>query len=347
MIEGKKTEAQYRALQVDSSSSLKEFSLDRKKYYKKYVLNEKVEETDNKATLMGRMVETILLEPHEFDNRFHLSVCMSSPTGLMLEFVNALYKYTAEATNEDGQITRSFEDIMQDAYRESGFKIKYEAVVNKFVGSDAEIYYKELRTVKSKGLSVVTSTEIDIATKIVENLKTCKFTADIVNKVDSVRWQVFNQLQIEAFFIDGHVFKAMLDKVIVDHDLKTIQLYDLKCVWAVESFYEDYYLYRRAYIQGYLYYRAMSVFKEEQGLFGYKIENPKFIVCDSGNHYAPLVYNMAASDLQDAYDGFEHRGKTYPGVRELIIDLSWAMDNDIWNVSWKNYMADGQVNLKY
>lgn len=346
MIEGQKTEAQYRALAVDSSSSLKEFSLDRKKYYKKYILGEKVEETDNKATLMGRLVETILLEPHEFDNRFHLSSCMTSPTGLMLAFVDALYRYTAEATDENGQINRSFEEIMQDAYRESGFKIKYEAVVNKFSGSEAEIYYKEMRTVKGKGLSVVTSAEIDIATKIVETLRTCKFTADIVNKIDSVRWEVFNQLQIEAFFVDGHVFKSMIDKVIVDHELKEIQLYDLKCVWAVEGFYEDYYLYRRAYIQGYLYYRAMTVFKDSQNLHGYKILYPRFIVCDSTNYYSPLVYKMTDADIEDAYEGFIHKGKSYPGVKKLIIDLSWAMDNDIWNVSRDNYMADGLINFK-
>jgi len=51
MIGGKsKTEAQYRAIEMDSSSSLKEFAQNRRKYYKKYVLGEKVEEDENKAT---------------------------------------------------------------------------------------------------------------------------------------------------------------------------------------------------------------------------------------------------------------------------------------------------------
>ena len=64
MITGKtKTEATYRALVMDSSSSLKEFSLDRKKYHKRYVLSEKVDDSDNKATTMGRLVETLLMEP--------------------------------------------------------------------------------------------------------------------------------------------------------------------------------------------------------------------------------------------------------------------------------------------
>ena len=39
MIQGTaKTEAQYRAIYLDSSSSLKDFSTDRRKYHKKYIL---------------------------------------------------------------------------------------------------------------------------------------------------------------------------------------------------------------------------------------------------------------------------------------------------------------------
>ena len=52
MITGKsKTEKEYRAVSMDSSSSLKEFSLDRRKYHKKYVLNENVEDSETKASV--------------------------------------------------------------------------------------------------------------------------------------------------------------------------------------------------------------------------------------------------------------------------------------------------------
>jgi hypothetical protein len=62
MIKGvTKTEAQYRAVKMDSSSSLKDFSVDRKKYYKKYIKGEKVEDKDNLSATMGRIVETLLL----------------------------------------------------------------------------------------------------------------------------------------------------------------------------------------------------------------------------------------------------------------------------------------------
>jgi len=343
MISGQtKTEAQYRAVQMDSSSSLKEFSQNRKKYHKKYILNERVEEEDNLAATMGRIVETLLLEPEEFDNRFHMSIVTSAPTGLMLDFVEALYKHTAEATNEDGVLTRNFEELCKDAYVDSGFKIKLDAVLNKFVGSDAEVYYKEIREVRSKGLTVVTTKDVDNATKIVEELKTNDFTAGIVNLVPSARYSIYNQLQIEGYKVDGHLFKSMIDKVIVDHDKKTVQVYDLKCTWSVENFYDEYYLYRRAYIQAYLYFFAA---KHHFAELDYLILDPIFIVCDSTNYSAPLLYQTTIDSMLDAKKGFTYKGREYPGVASLIEDLKWAIENDKWNISRENYLNNGVVKL--
>jgi hypothetical protein len=347
MIAGKtKTEKTYRAINMDSSSSLKEFSLDRKKYYKKYVLGEKLEEKDTQASIIGRVVETLLLEPEEFDNRFYMSACVSAPTGLMLAFVEALYKYTALATNEHGQVIRGFEEIARDAYTDSGFKIKFDAVVSKFVGSDSEIFYNELRSVRSKGLTVITTEDVTNAENIVTELKTNSTTSEIVNLVNSRRYEIFNQMQIEGYKLDEMEFKSMFDKLVIDHDEKTVQVYDLKCVWAVENFYEEYYLYRRAYIQAYLYWKASIAFKKENDMLDYKVLCPKFIVCDSTNYMKPLIYTLNDEDMDDAYNGFEHKGRKYPGVKDLIIDLKWAIENNIWNISRKNHELGGVVTLK-
>jgi len=346
MIQGTvKTEAQYRAIYLDSSSSLKEFSTDRRKYHKKYILNEVVEDEDSKAATMGRMVETLLMEPQFFDERFHLSTCMTTPTGLMLEFVEALYKHTAEATADNGTITRSFEDLAKDAYIDSGFKIKLDAVLTKFIGSDAEVYYKEIREVRSKGLTVVATQDVTNAEKIVTELKTNPVTADIVNLVNDVQYSVHNQLQVENYEVFGHMFKSMMDLVHVDHANKKVQVYDLKCTWSVENFYNEYYLYRRAYIQGFLYHKAAESWASEMGYGDYKILYPKFIVCDSTNYMNPLIYAMSDINMVDARAGFEHKGREYPGVAQLIDDLKWALENDKWNISQENYLSNGIVKL--
>ena len=349
MIQGTaRTEAQYRAVVMDSSSSLKEFSQDRKKYYKKYYLGEKVEDKDSAAANMGRIVETLLMEPHLFDEKFYMSSCASTPTGLMLEFAEALYRVTRDATDEFGVVKRDFADISQEAYALSGFKIKYEAVVAKFYGSDAEIYYNEIRTVRSKNLTVINTMEVSVAEKIVEQLKTNSTTAPIVNLVNSSRYTVIDQMQVEGYEIDGLPLKSMLDKVIIDHDERVIKPYDLKCTWSVENFYEEYYLYRRAYIQAYLYFHAMLKLTNdpESEYYGYDVDFLKFIVCDSTNYYQPLIYTLDSEDMQDAHDGFVHKGRTYPGVADIIAALKWCKETETWNISHKNYLSNGIVNIK-
>ena len=349
MIKGTaKTEAQYRAVVMDSSSSLKDFSQDRKKYYKKYILGEKVEDKDSSAANMGRIVETLLMEPHLFDDKFYMSSCSSTPTGLMLDFVEALYKHTRDATDENGIVTTPMNELLEAAYRDSGFKIKYEAVISKFIGSDAEIYYNEIRTVRSKNLTVINTTEVSIAEKIVEQLRINSTTAPIVNLTNSSRYEIIDQMQVEGYTIDGHPFKSMLDKVVIDHKEKTIQPYDLKCTWSVENFYEEYYLYRRAYIQAYLYYYAMLHLTEgeDSSYHDYKVEYLKFIVCDSTNYYQPLIYTLDILDMTDAYHGFIHKGRTYPGVQDLIAALTWCVTTGTWTISHKNYLSNGVVNIK-
>ena len=340
-------EKSYREMGIDSSSSLKDFSLDRKKYYRKYILNETVEEKDTQSILMGKLAETLLWEAEKFDDKFYMSACVSAPTGLMLAFVEALYDATKEATNESGEVTKDFAELSREAYERSGFKIKYEAVIAKFVGSDAEIYYNEIRTVRSQGLMVATPNDVANAEKIVEELKNNQFTRDIIGLVDSKRYTVRVQVQVEGFTINGHIMKAMMDLEIVDHLERTLQIYDLKCVWAVENFYEEYYLYRRAYIQAFVYYGAgLYLVKTNEEYAGYRVLPPKFIVCDSTNYYNPLIYTLTEDDLNDAYEGFEYKGRQYPGVKSIIVDLKWALEMNTWNISRENYLSNGVVKLR-
>lgn len=339
MIQGKlKTENEYRKLDKDSSSSLKEFSIDRRKYYKKYYLQESVEEEENKASTMGNLVELLLFEKDRFDEKFHMSTISSIPTGNMLKFVEALYKYNK---------VMDFSDAVKEAYRESEYKWSIERVLEHFTGKDPEIYFNEISTVRDNNLTVITASDVENAERIVEALKTNEFTKpifDIVFGNDS-RYEVLIQHKFDHYEIDDLALKSMTDLIIIDHKLKTIQVYDLKCTWAVENFTEEYYLYRRAYIQAYLYTEAVRTFKLIDKYQYYDILAPKFIVSDSINYYDPLVYTLTSDDLDDAYRGFEKKGRFYPGVKEIIKDLKFAKENDIWKITRKNYENQGEVSL--
>lgn len=340
------SEKEYRAIKMNSSSSLKEFATNRKKYYKRYVLGEEVEDEETKALTMGRVVETKLIEPELFDERFFPSVCESVPTGMMLGFVEALYKHTKAATNKEGEVTRNFDEIIEDAYKDSEYKISLDRVVKSFFGSDAEVYYQEIREVRSKGLTVISLQDAANADKIVEQLQNDPFIGPIVNLVRSARYDIYNQLQIEGVEVNGLQLKGMLDKVIVDHTDKIIQVYDLKCSWAVENFYTEYYLYRRGDIQAGVYHALANAHFAELIEEGYVVKPPMFIVCDSTAYFAPLVYVLSEEDITDAFTGFTYKDRQYKGINDIIDDLKWAIDNDVWNISRDNYQSGGHVKLK-
>ncbi len=193
---------------------------------------------------------------------------------------------------------------------------------------------------------VVTAQDVTNAEYIVAELKANFVTRHIVNLVDSKKYGVMNQHQVEGFPIDGHIMKAMKDKTIVNYENKTVQTSDLKATWNVENFYEEYYLYRRAYIQAYTYYKADEYYVSiTPALKGFKVLPPQFIVCDSTNYHNPLIYTLTEKDLLDAYEGFEHRGKKYPGVKEILENLTWCLETNTWNISRKNYLTNGIVRL--
>lgn len=337
----------YRGLGYESSSSLREFAKDRKKYYRRYILKEPEKKEEDKASTMGRMVETILLESEEFDNRFYIPACQNLPTGLMLSFVQYLYEFTEAATDSNGMVTKPFSELALAAYTESGFKLKFETVIDKFTNSDASIYYEELRKVKARGLTLVDMKDVTNAENIVEELKNNFVTRDIVNLTTNHRYTIHNQLQIVDFMIDGYPFKAMLDKVVIDHLTKTLQVYDLKCIWAVETFFRRYYLERMAYMQAYVYMKAAEhLVNMDPALKDYKILNMRFMVCDSNNYYGPLIYELSPEDIQHAYEGFFYRDDYYPGVKETLEQLRWAISNDVWNISMPNYINNGIVKLR-
>lgn len=345
-------ESIYRALDKDSSSSLKVFADNRRKYVKIFIDHLKDEDDDNQddngAIRRGKIVEALLLEPDSFDLKFYLSACAKMPSGLGLAFVNALYKYTVECMDESGQITRSFEDISKDAYRDAGYKLPYEGIISKFLGSDSEIYFNELLNVKINNLIVVTTFDITMAEKIVEQLKNSYVTDNIVTLESSQNFTVMKQLQIDNYTIDGHPMKSMIDLVIANHRDRILSPFDLKCTWSVENFYENYFLFRKAYIQAFVYYRAcLSLCLDvESEFYGYTVEPTQFIVCDSGAFYEPLIYKLTIDDLNDAYTGFEYKGRTYIGVHDIISNLQFCLEHNLWNISRDNYLNRGIVSLK-
>ncbi len=350
MVAGKliqRTEKEYRAVERDSYSSLAEFCKSRFSYKKKYIDREQIEEEDDQAILMGHLVESLLPgSVDDFDKKFYLSLCPEPPTGMMLAFVNALYKHTANFT-ENGEVTKEFGELCKLAYDDSGYKIKFETVVKNFEGSDAELYYRQLRETRPKGLKVVCQDDLANAERIRDELTTNPHTAFYVNLKSDSRYTVYDQLQIEDFDFEGFLLKLMADRVIVDHEEKTVQPVDWKVTWAVENFVREYYLKRFTYLQAIITHLGLSMTQMDLGYdSSYTILPMKFVVADSINLQEPLVYALTQTDLDNAFNGFKQYGKPYPGLEEIITDVRWAKENNNFRISRRNYLNGGVCQIQ-
>lgn len=337
------TERQYRRMEALSQSMLKDFCEDRKKFYKKYIAKERMKEDISQASKMGNLVDCLLLTRETFEDKFFMSICTKIPTGLMLDFCEALATHTIAATDEHGVVQRPFQEMAADAYRDSGFKWDITRVLADFSTKDPERYYSEIIATSVTGKIVVMAKDVENAEKIVTALRTGQFTAPILNNKDD-KIDMYQQLAVTDFIVAGRPCKGLLDMLEINHREKYLQPDDLKCTYAVEDFYNEYYIKRKGYLQVAMYDLACTHLRNRD-YPGYEIRPLRFIVCDNINYYSPLVYELSLQDLSDAFKGFTHRGKRHKGLIELVRELNWHIDNNVWNMSMDNYLRDGVVPL--
>lgn len=349
MITGERiTERVYRALEALSQTTIRDFYEDRKKFYKKYIAKEYVEEDMSQAIKMGHLVHCLWLTPQEFEEKFFMSICTEAPSGLMLKFARALAKATLAATDEEGIVRKDFVQLAEEAYPQSGFKWDLHRVLQNFQGSEAENYYQELRASMVTKQIVITAQDLENAGRIVTALKTGEFTYPILAMERDPDVEVFDELPITGFVVEGRPFKSLIDRLEVNHRDKYLQPLDAKIVWTVENFYPEYYLKRWGYIQAATYDMACVHLRNEE-YQGYEVRPIKFLACDSINYYSPLMYSLTPEDIIDALQGFKHRGREYKGLIPLVKELNWHMDNNVWNMSMDNYLNGGVIaigNLK-
>ncbi len=336
MISGKKrSEREYRKLDILSGSDLKVFATeDRRTFFKKCVLREKIEDENSRAIKIGNAVHCLRLEPEEFDNKFFMSICSEPPTGNMKKFVDSLYKHTIANTNEEGGVLIDFEDLAELAYAESGYKRdKLVTVLGNFKNKDPEMFYRERRACGTTGKELICTEDKSISEKIVETLRNHGYTRDIFTE------RSLKEVQMDDFEIDGLPLKAMIDDIEIIGD--TITITDLKVTWNNDNFYKEYFLKRRADIQAFVYKRAVQAKFPE-----YKINKFRFVAADSSNFNDPLIYEVGDSWEAKTYYGFHENGKEYRGLKDIISEIKWHQSTGKWNTTKLAFDNLGVIKLE-
>lgn len=345
------TEREYRKLKRLSYSAIKVFADNRMKYYKEYEAGYKIEQEDSEALTVGSVADCLELEPEDFDNRFVVAT-VNKPTGQMGDFTDFLFRRLKECLSVDGVVTRSMNSLMREAYEDVAFdrngeriafkRKTFEQVVDEFANGAGVEFHNQQRATLEKTL--ISPSDQEQAEKVLTLARNHRNTRNLLALRTGTRYQVINQLKM-LFHLEGIETKGMIDKVIIDHDRQIIQPFDMKTTYSPETFMYNYLKYRY-YIQAAVYDEGLHHWMNDLSLAGYEIKPMKFIVLDSNAVMDPIIHTCTLDNLVQANEGFTDRGKYYRGVYDLVDDIAWHRENDIWTASRENYEAKGICAIK-
>jgi len=324
--------------------------------YLKYVQEQESEEKEH--FIIGGAVDALLTEPEKFWDIYALEfqeTCDNIPTGQMKDFADKLSEY----------YSKEYEDSVaeQMAYDYVGFKRKsLDSVISeyceKYKDYDKWLFDKQEYEKSVNNKQILTNSQYELATKIVESLKTNRFTSKYFqnnNDFSSIKdWSLERINQLEIYWeAKGQKCKSKLDMIFVNHQEKTIQIFDLKTTGKSTFSFNSSALSFRYDIQASFYTSALywlinksnddywSKFKD------YTILPFTFIVESTKTQGFPLLYKCSDKFLSNGMDGFYLNNKYYKGFSQLIDEYIWCKENNSWTYEKEIIENEGVINLEY
>jgi len=347
----------YRNVRAFSQSSLKLLDFNPQVFYNqeyRWVMGEieRPQDDPTDAMVLGTIVDALLTQPAELDRQFIF--VKEVPSGQLKQFIDTFYNLEQIAI-EDGTVLDhgSTRLLAKEAYDEVGFKRdKFETVVARFE-SEGLVYYNALRN--SSGKRIVLQEVKDKAKALVKMLEDDEYTGPII-KQKSVHpfdvafigdhIEVFDQLAI-YWEEHGLKFKALLDKVVVNHTKKTVQPYDIKTTGS--SDFGDAFGNYRYDLQGAFYTDALHHFMDQQGWKEYTIKAFVFIVAFTNEKgIGPQLWQMGTYDYYAGRYGMSRpKLKEVKGYQALVSDLLWHIKENRWKYPREVYLKNGLRELNY
>jgi hypothetical protein len=349
----------YKKIKAISQSYLKLYRDDTYKFYDEYVLgNEKKREDESISMLIGTLVDfgifTCEGNLQLFDQHIDKYFCiytMGETTSQVHILTNYLFEelqninYLQNINFKDNRFIESFKVALERIQAEDKYKRKsVDAGLEDFFKKGLDYFTFKINNYQKK---VINLSLIEKAKKIITTLKEDSFTKDIFDF--SKKGKIIHpQIQWEFIFPNKDIIpcKQELDLIYIDEEKKEIHLYDLKCTYDNLDF-EYSYIKFSYYIQNAFYYLGVKYWLHKNKMTDYKIINGmNFIVADtSKNKKRPIIYTTSIEDVKKGINGFKINNKYYRGVNELMTDLNWALNTDIFNVTRTQFLNKGKIPL--
>lgn len=344
----------YRKITALNCSMIKLFDSDPVKFFEQFKMGKRRKEEAKKTSLIiGDIVDFYLLDckgsEEIFNNRFEEKFALFDGvkgSGQVFTLADELFKISMDDLDESGRIATELDFRFAEALRRVQLLGKYKGAsvdkARKDFDENGVDYFMSL--VDNIGKTVVDVSLLDKSKKIVEQLISDSFTKHLFE--DDMEF--LPKFPIEWRYKMGmksFPCKSEVDFIQIDHKHKFIYPRDLKTTYDNEEF-DFTYIKFQYYLQAAFYHLAVSYWAKENGLEDYKVEPMTFVVADtSSNGRRPIIYRLTQDDLNRGLNGFSLQGRKYRGVHELMEEINWAEDNNIWNASKKVIQNNGIMKL--
>lgn len=298
-------EFQYRNLECYSYSKIASFEKEGPQAIKKKDF------TETTSMMFGKIVDTLITCPKEFDARY--SIINEVPTN------DKVILACKALVNEDNLTDENILKVLttvnyypkwRDETRLKSFK------------SDRGSYLEDLKA--AKGKTIISEENFQLALFISIQFEQNKFLKDIFNPKDLFTHDNVEILFQPMFHLKDENLKAMMDFIIINHTTKTITPVDLKMVDDVpEAFLRSFYkfkYYRQAEVYTYI---LQKILQEENS--DYTLNPFKFVVASKKN-FKILQYNFEI--LYNEANLLYVNNNLYPSFKQIIQEIEWHLENE-------------------
>lgn len=293
----------------------------------------KTEESQEEHFVFGKMVDTKLLSPEEYDSKFYI-MPFSDISDALKNITRYVFDYY-NSTNQNIPWEESDTIILHacEIY-EYQSRWKPETKIKK-IKSECENYYNSL--ILSKNKIIVSEEMHKDAIMCVESIRNDKHTGKyLISTSDN---KIVKRLIVQ-FELEGIQFKGELDEVYIDHKLKTIQPIDFKTMGMPIYMFNGQFWKMRYDFQAATYNYGLRQHPKIKELLskGYELLDFKFIVAETKSIHSPLIYNVSKEINRIGFSGGTlSYGRKIEGVMQAIERYKFHSENDQWNYPMEYY----------
>ena len=289
------------------------------------------------ALVFGSLVDMMLTAPEHLDEKFY-NHPITAPTASLLQLADALLLDAIvmdlpyeEITDDDVIVNKiGALKLWTNIVDTTKLKAKY----------DTDIFWDYIReSIAAKGKIIISQETLDAATHCANVLLTHEFTKEFFTEREGI--EILKQASI-LYTFKGIKGKARIDLLVIDHNTKTIHVFDIKTGAELPSKFEISFYKYKYYLQVISYLLAVqSVCETNEEFKDYKIDTFKFLYISKKLSDVPVIWNVPEKLLNNFMDGWDDN----TGFEELMRNYQYVVETGNYNCERKVMENNGKLTI--